>query len=314
MPNVDPQMAEILRLIAEQNLPGYETMSAADARAAAEERNRFWNEGNPPVDSIREASIPGPSGPMPVRLYEPEGAGARSPGILYIHGGGWVICSLDSHDGVCRRLANASKLRVVSLDYRMAPEHPFPAPLEDCVAAARWLRRNGPELGIDPDLVALAGDSAGANLSLATCLALRDQSQPLPRAAALIYGVFSADSDSPSHRQFGGGEYVLSTAAMRWFWDHYAPEPSRRTDPLAAPLHADLHGLPPLYVSAAELDPLRDDSERIAGKLALAGVDFDYRLWRGVTHACIMMSRMLPAADAEIADVARFLRHYLTGS
>ena len=304
-------MAEILALIAALDLPPYESMEAAAARAAAEERNVFWNEGNPEVASVRDLTLPGPSGPLRLRLYEPAGVGATSPGVLYIHGGGWVICSLDTHDGVCRRLANVSGLRVASLDYRMAPEHPFPAPLDDCIAATRWLRTHAGEIGFDADRVALAGDSAGANLALATLLALRDAGEPLPGAAALIYGAFSADLDSPSHREFGGGEYVLSTPVMHWFWDHYVPDAARREDPLAAPLHGDLRGLPPLYVSAAELDPLRDDSERLAGRLALAGVDFDYRLWRGVCHACFMMNRMLPAADEQIAQVADFLRQRL---
>jgi acetyl esterase len=124
----------------------------------------------------------------------------------------------------------------------------------------------------------------------------------------LFYGAFSTDLDTPSHHRFGGGDYVLSTATMRWFWDQYVPDPARRGDPLVSPLLADLNGLPPLYLSAAEFDPLRDDSERLASRLAPAGVDFDYRLWRGVCHACIMMSRLLPAADVQIAEVAQFLR------
>jgi len=313
MADIDPKMAEILALIAALDLPPYESMDAAAARAAAEERNVFWNEDNPDVASVRDLTLPGPIGPLRLRLYEPAGVGATSPGVLYIHGGGWVICSLDTHDGVCRRLANTSGLRVASLDYRMAPEHPFPAPLDDCVAATRWVGAHAGEIGFLADRVALAGDSAGANLALATLLALRDGGEALPRAAALIYGAFSADLDSPSHRAFGGGEYVLSTPVMQWFWDHYVPDAGRRNDPLVSPLHADLRGLPPLYVSAAELDPLRDDSERLAGRLALAGVDFDYRLWRGVCHACIMMSRMLPAADEQIAQVAGFLRQRLAG-
>ena len=188
-PTLNPQMAEILRLIAGQDLPPYESMSGAEARAAAEERNRFWNEGNPEVGRVREATLPGPAGAMRLRLYEPEGVAPVSPAILYLHGGGWVICSLDTHDGVCRRLANAAGVRVASLDYRMAPEHPYPAPLEDCVAAARGIRSHGRELGIDPDRLALAGDSAGANLALAALLTLRDAGETLPRAAALIYGV-----------------------------------------------------------------------------------------------------------------------------
>ena len=312
MASVDPHMAEILRLLNGLDLPPYESMTGAEARAAAEERNLFWNEGNPEVARVRDLSIPGPAGPMRLRLYEPARADATSPGILYIHGGGWVICSLDTHDGVCRRLANAAGLRVASLDYRMAPEHPFPAPLDDCVAAASWLMERGTELGINPERLALAGNSAGGNLSLATLLALRDRSQPLPQTAALIYGAFSADLDSPSHQAYGGGEYVLSTPTMQWFWDHYVPDRAQRDQPLVSPLKGDLRGLPALYVSAAELDPLRDDSERLAATLALAGVDFDYRLWRGVCHACIMMSRMLPAADLQIGEVAQFLRQRLS--
>ncbi len=311
LPALDPHMAEILRLIDGLDLPPYESMTGAEARAAAEERNIFWNEDNPAVAAVREVEIPGPGGPMRLRLYEPEDTASSGPAILYLHGGGWVICSLDTHDGVCRRLANASGLRVASLDYRMAPEHPFPAPLDDCIAATSWLTEHGSELGIDPSRLALAGDSAGGNLSLATLLALRDRGKPLPRTAALIYGAFSADLESPSHRAFGGGAYVLSTPTMRWFWDLYVPDRVARDNPLISPLRADLTGLPPLYLSAAELDPLRDDSERLAARLALAGVDFDYRLWRGVCHACIMMSRLLPAADEQIAEVADFLRRRL---
>ena len=311
MPNLDPHMAEILRIGAEKNFAPYETMTAAEARAAAEDRNRVWNENNPAVGRVEDVDVPGPGGPRRLRIYEPKGAPASGPGVLFIHGGGWVICSLDSHDGVCRRLANQSGLRIASLDYRLAPEHPFPAGLDDCLAALAWLRLHGAEVGIDPGRLALAGDSAGANLALATCLALKQQGGEQPRAAALVYGAFSVDLDSPSHRAFGGGSYVLSTKTMHWFWDQYVPDKARRSDPLVAPLNGDLAGMPPLYVSAAELDPLRDDSERMAAKLALAGVDFDYRLWRGVTHACFMMSRMLPAAEAQVAEVADFLRRRL---
>jgi acetyl esterase len=286
-------------------------MPVVEARAAAELRNQVWNEENPAVGRVEDVDLPGPSGALRLRIYEPKGAAPSGPGVLYIHGGGWVICSLDTHDGVCRRLANHSGLRIASLDYRMAPEHPFPAPLEDCLAALAWLRLHGASVGIDPSRLALAGDSAGANLALATCLALKQRGELQPRAAVLIYGVFSADLDSPSHRAFGGGAYVLSTPTMRWFWDQYVPDEARRADPLVSPLNGDLSGMPPLYLSAAELDPLRDDSERIVAKLALAGVDFDYRLWRGVTHACFMMSRKLPAADAKLAEVADFLRRRL---
>lgn len=306
MPRLDPAMAAILAEIQRQALPSYETMPAAEARAEAERRNAFWNEIVVPVPRVEEVRAPGPRGDVRIRLYAGERAGPEAPCLLYIHGGGWVICSLDSHDTVCRRLARAGSFVVASVDYGLAPEHPYPQGLEDCHAALAWLRAEGAGLGIDPGRVALAGDSAGANLALALCLKLRDAGEPLPRAAALIYGAYSDDHDSPSHAAFGGGDLVLSTAMMRWFWDHYVPDPARRREPLVAPLHADLRGLPPLYVSAAELDPLRDDSERLARRLLEAGVDLDWRLWRGVAHACFMMSRLLPRADGFISEVARF--------
>jgi acetyl esterase len=313
MPELDPAMAAILEEIRRQDLAPLDTLPAAEARAEAERRNAFWNEPELPLARVEEVAAPGPRGDVRVRLYAGERAASSgaAPCVLYVHGGGWVICSLDTHDVVCRGLARAGDFVVASVDYGLAPEHPFPHGLEDCLAALRWLRAEGRGLGIDPGRIALAGDSAGANLSLAMCLALRDAGEPQPRAAGLVYGVFSDDHESPSHAAFGGGEHILSTAAMRWFWDRYVPDPARRRDPLASPLHADLRGLPPLYVSAAELDPLRDDSERLARRLVDAGVDFDYRLWRGVTHACLMMGRSLPAADRFVAEVGGFLARRL---
>ena len=316
MPELDPAMATILELVRKQALQPYEAMPAALARAEAERRNAFWNADPVPLVRVEEATAVAGGREVRVRLYaaEPRRAGsAPAPCVLYFHGGGWVFCSPDTHDNVCRRLAGAGDLVVASVDYGLAPECPFPEGLDDCAAALRWLRREGPELGIDPERLALAGDSAGANLALALCLKLRDAGEPQPRAAALVYGAFSDDLDSPSHAAFGGGGHILSTAMMRWFWDHYVPDPVLRRDPLASPLHADLRGLPPLYVSAAEFDPLRDDSERLARRLVDAGVDFDYRLWRGVTHACFNMSRLLPAADGFVADVAAFLGRELLG-
>jgi acetyl esterase len=307
MAELDPAMAAILAEINRQALPSYDTMPAADARAEALRRNAFWNEIVVPVPRVDEVVAPGPRGEIRVRLYAGERAGPPAPCLLYLHGGGWVICSLDTHDTVCRRLARDGNFVVASVDYGLAPEHPFPHGLDDCHAALAWLRTQGPRLGIDPGRIAVGGDSAGANLALALCLKLRDAGGPQPRAAALIYGAYTDDHDSPSHAAFGGGDFVLSTAMMRWFWDHYVPDPARRRDPLVSPLYADLRGLPPLYVSAAELDPLRDDSERLARRLIDAGIDFDYRLWRGVAHACIMMGRLLPRADEFTADIARFL-------
>ncbi len=311
MPELDPAMAEILAMLQARALPPYETLPVAEARAECELRNAFWNQDAPLVQEVDEVTIEGPRGPLRLRLYLPEGPAELAPAIVYLHGGGWVIGSLDTHDHVCRRLARAAGLVVVSVDYGLAPEHPFPQGLHDVVHTLRWLAEHGASEGIDPGRVALAGDSAGANLALAACLRLRDLGEPVVRAAALIYGVYSPELDSPSHAAFGGGAHFLTSAAIRWFWDHYVPDPVARRDPLASPLYADLRGLPPLYLAAAELDPLRDDSERLARRLLEAGVDFDWRLWRGLTHGCFQMSRLLPRAELLIAEVADFLARRL---
>ncbi|MCS7268525.1 MAG: alpha/beta hydrolase [Geminicoccaceae bacterium] len=307
MPELDPAMAEILRMLERRALPPYETMPPAVARAECEVRNAFWNADPPQLPEIEDVTIEGPRGPLHLRLYVPEGAPTPSPAIVYVHGGGWVLGSLDTHDHVCRRLARAARVRLVSVAYGLAPEHPFPQGLADVVHTLRWLFEHGASEDIEPTAIAVAGDSAGANLALAACLRLRDLGEPLPRAAALVYGCYSSDFESPSHLAFGDGRYFLSTATVRWFWDHYLPDPAERDDPLASPLFADLRGLPPLFVSAAEFDPLRDDSERLARRLVEARVDFDWRLWRGVTHGCFQMSRMLARADRFIAEVAGFL-------
>lgn len=307
MPTVDPQIAAILERMEQRPTPPFETLSATEARALSEELNRYWNEAPLPVAEVREIE----AADVRVRLYRPENATEPSPCLVWLHGGGWVIGSLDTHDGLCRRLALAGGMTVASIDYRMAPEHPFPTPLDDTLAALAGLRAQAAALRIDPQRVALGGDSAGANLALAACLALRDRGQAPVRAAILVYGAFSDDLDSPSHLAFGDGRWVLSTPTMRWFWDQYVPDVDRRREPLVSPLWADLRGLPPLYVSAAELDPLRDDSERLARRLVEAGVDIDWRLWRGVTHACINWGRDLDAARRYIAEIAAFIARRL---
>ena len=306
MPSLDPQMAAILERFARSEAPPYEEMSPQAARALAAELGLYWNEDPLPM-TVEEVALGG----IPGQLYRPPGAAAPTPCLIYVHGGGWVICGPVTHDNICRQLVSAGGFAVLSLDYRLAPEHPFPAALEDCLAAVRGLRRDGASLGLDPERLVLGGDSAGANLSLATCLRLRDAGEAPADAAVLVYGVFSADHDSPSHLAFGDGRYILSTAEMQWFWAHYVADPARRGDPLASPLHADLRGLPPLYVAAAEFDPLRDDSERLARRLVEAGIDVDYRLWRGMTHACLGYGRDLDAARRFIQEIAGFAARHL---
>jgi acetyl esterase len=233
--------------------------------------------------------------------------------LIYVHGGGWVLGSLDTHDGACRRLALAGNFLLASVDYRLAPEHKFPAGLDDCVAAVRWISAHGPDWGIDPGRLAIAGDSAGANLALATLLSLRDAGTSPLCAGALLYGAYDADADArtPSREAYGDGSYILSNGDMRWFWNHYLGGAADQRNPLAAPLLADLRSLPPLLVTASEFDPLHDDSARLVARLEEAGAPHRYELWPGVTHGCIHMTRMLEGAQQHIEDVARWVRSQL---
>lgn len=309
---IDPQIIAMLERIAavSGDTAPAERLSPAEARRAMAAVLPLLNEHAPAVGRVEDRTLPGAEGPIAARVYDP-GTPDPSPAIVYIHGGGWVLCDLDSHDGVCRELAQRSGLKVVSLGYRLAPEHPFPAALEDCIAAVRWLAARGRDWGIDR--LVIAGDSAGANLALATLLALRDAGEQPLRGAALVYGVFAPDHDTPSHLAYGGdNRYFLSTAEMEWFWGHYVPAGIDRRTPLAAPLYADLAGLPPLYLTAAEYDCLRTDSEQLAYRLALAGQPHEFRLWRGMIHACLHMAGNVEAMRAEIDHLAAFLRRQAT--
>lgn len=290
---LDPQMVEILRLRREAGLPPIETLEVAAARALADTGFRFWNETVPAVAQVDDLTI---AGSLPLRLYTPRADADPRRLILFLHGGGWVVGSIASHDGLCRRLALATGLRVASLDYRLAPEARFPGPVEDAVAAFDWAQTQAEE-------IFLAGDSAGANLALAASLMLRDAGRQGPRGLVLGYGAFGASHDSPSHRAFGGGDHLLGTATMAWYWAHYLGHAGPPRDPLAAPLLADLRGLAPMFLGAAEFDPLRDDSLMLAEKAPQATLVH----WHGITHGALLMSRSLAVADRMIGDMARWI-------
>jgi acetyl esterase len=317
MPELNPQMAEILALIAEamKERPERSALSPVEARAQTSATTEaFWNADRPTLWAVYNHEIPGPGGRIRIRLYDP-GVARPAPCLVYIHGGGWVICNLDTHDGVCRRLAQAGEFLVASLEYRLAPEHKFPAGLDDCIAATRWLGAHGGEWGIDTSRLAIGGDSAGANLALATLLGLRDAGAHPLLAGLLIYGAYAAytaEFESASQRAFGDGRYIISADDMRWFWNHYVRDEADNRNPLAVPLLADLAGLPPLMLTAAEFDPLLDDSTALVARLEAAGAPYRYVLWPGITHAAIHMTRMLDVAQAHIEDMAAWVRAQLT--
>ena len=307
--DIDPEIAAILEEARATGLPDPMTLPIDEGRAQIATGNAAWNVAPPALAAVRDLTCPGPAGTVGLRHYRPVEA-ARLPVIVYLHGGGWTFCSLDTHDRLVRLLARESGSAVVSVDYRLAPEHPFPAPLEDCLAAIRWLREDGAGLGIEPGRMVLAGDSAGANLALACLLRLRDAGEPLPRGAALLYGCYQARLDTPSHQRFGDGSYHLSTERMGWFWRNYLGGPSR-ADPLAEPLHAALEGLPPLYLTAAALDPLADDTRALARRLADTGVPHDVVECPGVVHGFMQWSLRCAAARRALADAGAALRRML---
>ena len=236
-----------------------------------------------PVGSVRDFRIPGPEEDVPVRVYAPEGEGPF-PVLVYYHGGGWVVGSLDGVDSLCRALTEAADCMVVSVDYRLAPEHPFPAPVEDAYAAFRWVADTVDAVGGDPDRVAVGGDSAGGNLAAAVSLLARDRGGPTPDYQLLVYPATDPALATDSYAENAEG-YFLTRDDMAWFWDHYLASDVDAANPYAAPLRArDLSGLPPATVVTAGFDVLRDEGVAYAERLAADGVDVDHRHYERMIH------------------------------
>jgi acetyl esterase len=306
---LDPEIAAILDEAAGADLPDPTTLPIASARAQLTAASLAWNVTPPPLAVVADLSAPGPNGAIGLRLYRPRAAG-RLPLLLYLHGGGFTFGSLDTHDRLMRLLALAADALVLGVDYRLAPEHPFPAALEDCLVALRWTRAHAAELGGEGERMLIAGDSAGANLALSTLLALRDADEPLPRGAALFYGCYASDSASASHARFGDGSYRLSSAEMAWFWRNYLGATPAGTA-LAEPLHAELTGLPPLYLTLAAVDPLADDTRALSRRLEEAGVAHECRECPGLVHGFLQMTARSAAARDAMADAGQAIRRLL---
>jgi acetyl esterase len=251
--------------------------------------------------SVTDRDVPGPAGPVPVRVYRPSGD-APKPVIVYFHGGGWVLGSLDTHDGTCRRLADGVDAVVVSVDYRMGPEDRFPAAVDDSFAALRWVAANAGELGGDPDRLVVAGDSAGGNLAAVMSQLARDAGGPALRFQLLVYPVTDHEFTSVSMEENATG-YYLTRDAMRWFYDRYLNDPSEGGDPRVSPLRAaDLAGLPPAFVLTAQYDPLRDQGIAYADALRGAGNEAAMTLYEGLFHGFFSMFDMIDAGKAAFDD------------
>ena len=312
-PLLDPHQKIILDRMRALPAVDLRTLPIAVARQTFEDNQRPWVYCPVPTGASEDLTLPGPAGAIRARLYRPAGNAATPPGVVvFAHGGGWTFGSIDTHDGTARTLAGFSGCTVLSVDYRLAPEHPFPGPLDDVLAAVAFVQAGGLGAGVDPARIALAGDSAGANLALGAMLALRDAGKPMPLTAALFYGCFAPIFETPSHRRFGDGSYLLGSANMRWYWANFLGNADFDRAPAhAAPLTADLAGLPPLYLNAAGLDPLLDDTLMLSGRLAEAGVRHRFDLWPGVVHGFLRLARDLPPAVAALQAAGDHLRSVL---
>lgn len=267
------------------------------------------------VASVEDASAEGPSGAIPLRVYRPADNVAGPSGVpilVWYHGGGWVIGDLDTADATCRKLANRAGAIVVSVDYRLAPEHPAPEPFDDCWVAVCWVAEVGRDLGGDPSRLAVGGDSAGGNLSALVAVRARDNSGPSIRHQLLVYPATDLTMSHPSQVENGEG-YFLTRDAMDWFRDHYLGAHVDPKDPSVSPLFVDdLSGLAGAHVITAEFDPLRDEGEAYAARLRDSGVPVDLRRYDGMIHGFFQMSGVTPVADSAISDAASKLRAALS--
>jgi acetyl esterase len=294
MPNLHPQIQKVLEAMARLELKHFEDMNPAEARAQMEAMAASRKAEPLPTARTLNRTIPGPAGQIPVRIYWPNAAGVR-PAIVYYHGGGHVIGSLDSHDLVARNLCGGAEAVVVSVDYRMGPEHRFPAAVEDSFAALDWVHANAASIGADPDRMGVHGDSAGANLAAVVAIIARDNGGPKLRLQSLVYPVADFRMGSESYKTYATGCGILTAGAMHWFRGHYLRTMDDAEDWRASPLLApNLAGVAPAIVTAAECDVLHDEGLAYAERLKAAGVAVDYRRYTGMIHAFF---GMMPAVD-----------------
>ena len=307
-PWVDPELIAAGKLLQKKGFvaPDRTVAPMAEVRGAQDRIGAFLGEGSVPLKDERDLLLPGPGGQVPCRLYLPDGA-ERPPLMVYAHGGAFVQGSLPSWDHLLRDLVRQSGVAALSVDYRLAPEHRFPAAFDDMVAMTRLAAREGAGFGIDPSRLAVGGDSAGANLALGAALAMRDAGERALEFQLLVYGVYTTECTSPSWQRFGQGA-GLSIASMSWAWETYLGDKANYHDWRAAPYQADLTGVAPAHLIVGNLDPLLDDSNNLAAKLKAAGVPCDLTIYQGINHGFIRYGRLIGTARRAIADCAAALK------
>lgn len=286
----------------------FDTNEPRLARLAYDAGTLLYRHEAPPLESVTNSVFAGPEGEVKVRIYRPFETSTPAPALVYFHGGGWVVGNLSSHDHLCRYLAAQSGVVVIAVDYRLAPEHKFPAAYEDCLAAVRWAAASAAELGIDAKRLAVGGDSAGGSLAAAAALAVRDEGWPMLRLQLLLYPSTNFTADTPSMRDNGNG-YLLTRDAMEQFIDWYLPSRIARTDPRASPQLAPEHsGLPPACILSAEYDPLRDEAHVYADTLEQAGVAVERKCYAGMVHGFMRMGGRIDMALTALDDAAAALK------
>jgi acetyl esterase len=310
MANFHPQMAAAIAKFRELGAALPKAQSLDAARRNALEQRRWFNADAPALARIEERTIPGPHRAIPVRLYVPNGAEPPAPAIVYCHGGGWFACSNDTHDRILRLLAIASRAAVIGVDYCLAPENKFPKPVEEAAAVLTWLASHAADWQLDPARLAFGGCSAGANLVLGAALSLPPETLARFRAGALFYGAYDPDLSSDSCRRFGAEGEWLSAKEMAWCWKQYLAREDDGADPRAAPLRAGdaaLVRLPPLYLAAAGMDPLRDDTVHLAARLREAGLGAVLSVREGLGHSFLGFARMVDEARTVLQDAGDFV-------
>jgi acetyl esterase len=308
---LDPDAAAVYRAFQEAGRPPYETVSPAEARELYLKGRVVSNPEPPELASIEPLTIPSPAGSIPARIYTPtrlRKANGLAPGLVFFHGGGWVIGDLDSHDVVCRKLADEGELMVVSVDYRLAPEHKFPAAVDDAIASTKWIAENAKQFGIDASRLMVGGDSAGGNLAAVVAISARDGSGPDIAGQLLIYPAIDFAMTHPSHRE-PETSILLTHSVIRWFRDHYLNGAADVGDWRASPARArTLIGLPPAYVLTAGADPLRDEGDEYARRLKEAGVAVTHRTFPGQFHGFFTMGKLLQQANVAAGEIGVWLK------
>ena len=310
-----PQARALIDLLEARGVPAMHTLSPDESRRLYRDRRHVVQPDPPEVAQVQSLRAAGPHGAIPLRLYRPlqagPGAASALPVLIYFHGGGWVIGDLDTHDTLCRELANAAGIVVVAVDYRMGPEHRFPAAVDDCIAATKWVHSQAGTLGVDRQRIAVGGDSAGGNLAAVVALHARD-SGDLPLAyQLLIYPATDMRRIAPSHARNGQG-YLLTNDTMAYFQGHYITDPAHELEWRASPLlHPDLRNLPPALVLTAGYDPLRDEGIDYAQQLSLAGNRATHISFERQIHGFILMGRVIDEANEAVAICAAQLRRAL---